>query len=770
MRKLLICLSLLTFSITNNYAQLAMANWRTHLAYNNVSKLAQTPRKIYAVGNGSLYSYDKTDESIEFYSKTSGLNGSKVTQLCYDAVNQQLIIIYDNSNIDLMSNSMVMNIPDLYNKQMSTSKNVNSIFIYNNNAYLSCDFGIVVLDLVKKEFSDTYIIGPNASEVKVLSTTINNGNIYALTSSTVYKAPSSSNTLVDYNTWQPLTGLPGTGNLQSMVSFNNTLYLLRNNTLYSQNSDGSWATPISDAISYIKISNGKLIAIANSQSYAIDASLAITVIGVGSKNDVEYDAEAENYWFAGADLISIINGQPAVTHKINGPAVNTPWNMTFAGKKLFVVAGGRWASGNSTPGTLMIYENGTWSNTYNTDINTGQIVLDFCSVAVDPNDAKHFFVTSYGTGLYEFKNDAFSKWYNCDNTNNGLESYFPDNSQKYLYIRLYGASYDKFGNLWVSTSTEYGSTATARVLLTNGTWVTLPYPQTKVPTIGPLLISSQNSNQKWILGAREIPGIIVIDDKGTISNTKDDSYKFMQTFLDADKPGSSFTPNYFYCIAQDKNGVIWVGTDQGPLLFSNLTNVFNSNYTCSRVKIPRNDGTGLADYLLATENIECIAIDGANRKWIGTESSGLYLVSEDGTQTIHHFTTSNSPILSNNIMSVAINPVSGEVFVGTDNGLMSYQSDAATAGQTFGDVHAYPNPVRQNYTGVITITGLVENAQVRITDLTGNLVCQTVSNGSLATWDGKDAHGRRVSTGIYIAMCASPDGTQNATCKILVIN
>jgi len=198
--------------------------------------------------------------------------------------------------------------------------------------------------------------------------------------------------------------------------------------------------------------------------------------------------------------------------------------------------------------------------------------------------------------------------------------------------------------------------------------------------------------------------------------------------------------------------------------------VYNSDYTCSRVKIPRNDSTNYADYLLVGENVIAIAIDGANRKWIGTRASGVYLMSENGQKTIQHFTVSNSPLLSNNIMSIAINPVTGEVFFGTDQGIVSYQSDANEASTSFGDVYAYPNPVRQGYTGVITITGLMENSQVKITDITGNLICETVSNGSIATWDCKDVHGRKVSTGIYLAICANADGTQSAITKILVIN
>jgi len=215
---------------------------------------------------------------------------------------------------------------------------------------------------------------------------------------------------------------------------------------------------------------------------------------------------------------------------------------------------------------------------------------------------------------------------------------------------------------------------------------------------------------------------------------------------------------------------VWVGTDIGPLLFYNTSRAFEPGYTCSRVKIPRNDGTNQADYLLKDEVVQAIAIDGANRKWIATRTSGVYLMSENGQETIRHFTSTNSPLLSDNVISVSINPVTGEVFFGTSNGLISYQSDASEGTGAYDNVYAYPNPVRENYNGIITITGLINNTQVKITDINGNLVYQTVSNGSLATWDGKDVHGRKVSTGIYMAICASEDGTQSTITKIMVIN
>jgi len=761
---------LLSIFVLATHAQVAMGNWRTHFAYTSVAQIAQSANKIFAVSEGALYSVDKQDGSYEFYSKLSGLNGTNISRIEFDATNQQLLIIYSNGNMDVLATGGVTNIPDFYNKQISANKEVNQIQFYDNKAYLACNFGIVVLNMQKKEVADTYYIGPNASEVKVLNTTVHNGIIYALTNSTIFKASVTEPNLVNYEFWTTATGLPGSGNFQSIVSYAGRLFLLRSGQLYIQESNNTWSNfMVDNSITNFNVSNGGMSVYASNNVYLIDNLLNVkTVSNLGTLTDAEYDVKNNNYWFAGNELGVISYKQVGVEtptlnyYKPVGPAVNYPFEMKFAGEKLFVVPGGRWAAEEQRAGAVMMFEKGVWSNIYQKTIQdqTGHPVLDFMNVAVDPLDDKHFFVTSYGTGLFEFKNNAYFNWYNHLNSN--LSTAIIDNP--YKYIRLDGAIFDSQGNLWVTNNGEI------KILLADGNWTQILNDVLKKPTLGKILILSQNPDQKWIPSVRYTPGICVFDDNGTITDFTDDKSIFHFSFPDPDNEASPLSPNAYFCIVQDKNGVVWVGTDQGPLLFHNPTKAFELGFTCSRVKIPRNDGTNLADYLLADEEIKAIAIDGANRKWLGTKTSGVYLMSENGQETIKHFTVSNSPLLSNDILSIAINPVSGEVFFGTGQGLVSYQSDAANAENVFGEVYAYPNPVREGYTGVITITGLIENTQVKITDLNGNLICETISNGSIATWDGKDVHGRKVSTGVYMVICSNADGTQSAITKILVIN
>lgn len=760
-------------------AQIAMGKWRTHFAYNVVNQITQSENKVFAVSEGALFSVDKEDQGVEFYSKLSGLSDSNISGIEYDAENKQLLIVYLNGNIDFLSTGGVINIPDLYNKQMSSSKAVNHIAFYNGKAYLSCSFGILVLNMDRREVADTYFIGPNGTDINVLNTTINNSHIYALTTNTIYKGLANEPNLVNYEYWSTMSGLPGSGDMKKLLSFEGKLILLRGDKLYSQDENNVWTPFLSQiSVSNFYISNGKMMIYdGDSSVYIVNESLNVSLVeNIGEIPDAEYDTERGLCWFAGKakGVLSYNTATTAIeTYKPMGPATNVPWDMKFAGQKLFVVQGGRWAAEFGKPGYVMMYENGEWLNLDPKDIKaiTQNEVLDFVNVAVDPDDNKHFFVTSYGTGLYEFKNNKFediNSWYN--NLNSSLETILQN--APFRYIRLDGAVFDSNKNLFMTNSYVSGG---IQIRLADGTWTKLTNPEFFKPTLGKIHISQQNPNQKWIPSVRYSPGYIVLDDNGTLENQNDDKVVFRSSFvyIETDNGQTNYisvNPTSVNTIVEDLNGVIWIGTELGPFLFYNTSKVFDSDYTCSRVKISREDGTGLADYLLEKENIKAIAIDGANRKWIGTQTSGVYLMSENGQETIHQFTVSNSPLLSNDILSIAINPESGEVFFGTGNGIVSYQSDAVNGSETFNDVHAYPNPVREGFTGIITITGLVKDTQVKITDLNGNLICQTVSNGGIATWDGKDVHGKKVSTGVYLAICANEDGTQSTITKIMVIN
>ena len=291
-------------------------------------------------------------------------------------------------------------------------------------------------------------------------------------------------------------------------------------------------------------------------------------------------------------------------------------------------------------------------------------------------------------------------------------------------------------------------------------WITNPVT-IDAPTIGDIIIS--RNGYKWIILPRGF-GLFVLDDNNTPEDRTDDRSKKM-LIEDTENNIISFV----YSIAEDLDGNIWVGTDQGPFVYYNPEKVFDDNLKANRIKIPRNDGSGLVDYMLRYETITAIAIDGANRKWLGTYSSGAYHLSPDGTILLKNYNEQNSPLLSNSIVSLALDNKTGDVWFGTSKGIQSVRGNTTTGEEKFTNVYTFPNPVREDFTGDVTITGLMKDSEIRITDISGNLVYETVSDGGQATWDLKTYNGRRVATGVYLVFCASSDGSQAFVTKMLVI-
>jgi hypothetical protein len=353
--------------------------------------------------------------------------------------------------------------------------------------------------------------------------------------------------------------------------------------------------------------------------------------------------------------------------------------------------------------------------------------------------------------LLEYINNNLIKQY--IESNSPLQTTIPGRP----YVRICGLAMDKSKNLWLTQTEVPGS---IKVLRSDGSWIVNPVT-IDAPTIGDIIITK--TGQKWIVLPRGY-GLFILDDNSTPDVFSDDRYMKMLVQDIENQPIS-----FVYSIAEDLDGNIWIGTDQGPLIYYNPEKVFDNDLRANRIKIPRNDGTGLADYMLKTETITSIAIDGANRKWLGTASSGVYLLSSDGTTRIKNFNEQNSPILSNSIVTLAVDNKTGDVWFGTSKGVQSVRGDATNGGEKFTNVYTFPNPVREGFTGNVTITGLLRDSQIRITDISGNLVYETVSDGGQATWDLKTYTGKRVATGVYLVFCASKDGTQSHVTKMLVI-
>ena len=391
--------------------------------------------------------------------------------------------------------------------------------------------------------------------------------------------------------------------------------------------------------------------------------------------------------------------------------------------------------------------------------------IDLVSIAVDPTNNRHVAVSGR-MGVYEFMDGKFHKHHTEGNSPLVHAGTVKDSDpNKLLYIMAQAVNFDNSGNLWTLNSISPQNIILQ--LSSNGEWTTWK-PQSLMynnnyglENLTDIMFDSRGL--MWFVNDfYRIPSVHCFQPStGGINSIK--------SFVNQD--GTSLTITQVRCVAEDKNGDIWIGTNIGPLLLSQ-NSISEENPIFTQVKVPRNDGTNYADYLLSGVDISCMAVDGGNRKWFGTYNNGVYLISDNNIEQVQHFTAENSELLSNNILSMAINDVSGEVFFGTDKGLCSYMSDAtAAAGEMEKDnVYAYPNPVKPDYTGLITVVGLSMNADVKITTSSGALVAQGKSNGGTFTWDGNDASGKRVASGVYMVMTAKEDGSKGCVCKIAIVN
>lgn len=741
-----------------------MHQWNIHSAFADINAIAVTRDKVFALSNHSLFAVDKQSEEIVYYNRLTGLNGAVISTIGYNPTLNLLLVCYENGHLDIInSHDEVYNIPDLYLKQTTYSKIVNSIYMHEHTAYLAMDFGIIELDMKRREIKDTYIIGQDAKEVNVKHITIMGNRIYAVSPQLLYSA-SLSDPLSDYAYWQT-QALPTGKEVSAFCAYDELLYIVRDSVLCSYR-DSKWQKhTTSYKVNGVCPTDQHLFILPKNQAgVAIaETDLSLQMTDMGMITDIVQDGSS--YWWASVTG-ELVRGTDRQAFRPDGPINNIAYRMRTFGDRLYVVPGGRWATQNKTPGEIMFYENGTWVNISNDVINQacGFKVYDLMNVAQDPNDKDHYFVTSYGAGLLEMQSDEVVNLYTPDNST--LISAVPNYPKE--YTRTDGAMYDEQGNLWILNAV---GTKSINIFTPDKQWFSfgLAYQSDTIPlyTPGEIMVDRRNTQWKWIPQCRYNTGLLLLQDNATPTNDKDDQVFYRNEWYDQNN--KQIIPEFIYSMAQDHDNTIWVGTNAGLFLIP-ATIDFTTSNRCERVIISRNDGTQLGDYLLDNEQINHIVVDGANRKWIATATSGVFLLSSNGEETIEHFTTENSPLSSNNVLSIAILESTGEVFFGTSQGLVSYMSDAIEPAKNFSDIYAYPNPVHPNYHGVVTIRGLMANTEVRIVDASGNLVTTIQGNGGEAVWDMTNAQGSRVASGIYTALCNTQDGAAHSTVKIMVMN
>ena len=743
--------------------QVPLGAWRSHLPYSNAIAVAVADSKVYCATRNGLFSYDTSTEELQRLSTIEGLAEVDVTAMAYNRYAKTLVIGYQNGNIDLIVGSAITNMPYIKDKNLTGIKQINSITMLDRYAYLSCGFGIVVINLAKQEIVDTYYLGSTSAPLEVLGLAFNGSLFFAATRSGMYRAVQDGSFLSDPSSWSLETSLPQ-GTYNTLCFFDNKIIANYSKYLSSAeepayyNTDSLWVFDGS-AWSYSSLNNGYLVRkLENTGStlavttyfgtsfYDGSGSRTHIVAGYGPHGESNtmqavYDA-AGTVWIAddGLGLVKNKNTYDNWVLTPNGPANNRVWSLRYAQGDLWVTTGAMSSILTNTYSRygLHRFADQAWSSLNGSNVAVLDTIYDILTVAVDPRDKQHVYAGAWGQGLLEFKN--------------GTLQAITGPYSRGVTGGIGGMEYDSKNNLWYSSS-ENGN-AFINVLLSGGT--TQRYAINGVSThLGP--IHTDGFGQQWVINPRS-GGLLVF------SEQSGGQQKFLGT---GDGEGKLPSKNVT-ALAEDRLGQIWLGTSKGVAVIYNPSNVFaGSGFDAQQVLVQQD---GHTQYLLETETVTAIAVDGGNRKWFGTEGGGVFLMSADGTQQLAHFTRDNSPLLSDQILSIAIDGSTGEVFFGTDKGLISYRGTATEGAEESNEVTVFPNPVREDYSGLIGLRGLAENSSVKITRVDGSLVFETLSNGGQAVWDGRDRSGVRVATGVYLVFCTNTDGSSKAVAKILFIH
>lgn len=737
--------------------------WTAYMSYSDVTKNTVIGNKVYTLASGSMFIYDTDTHKARTLDKATGLSDTDISFSLYNKTLESFLLIYSNFNIDILgTDNHITNLPQYKNSNLQ-DKTINNVSIVEKEAYLSTSFGVVVINMERGEIANTYDLG-----TAVVSATATEKSIYAVTSQGTYEGNKEKN-LLDKSIWTLLTK----HSPKALLSFDSDLYALEDNGLYSfDESDGNMRLVKAGQFSYVN-SEEDVLLLGNAEEIVL-LSPDGTVKEWTLPNDFSWTSyDGSSFWAsAGGEGLQqlAVEGEKLSLHEspvsINSPVRNLCYFLRYTPSYRLLVGGGSHNYFNKYyPGTVMTFDTDGWTN-FSEDSVTSVVPIGFhnvTAVAEDPQDNTHHFVSAACGGLFEYKDGKFVHLY--DNGNSPISSILPNDQFWKYYTRTSGINYDSQGNLWIMNNEV---DTIIRILKPDGSWGKYYIPALAgYPTFDKIYFDSRG--WVWITHRRKTSsheaGILCIDTNGTLDDKSDDQYRFQYNFDGNDDI------NQVYDVAEDRDGILWIATSQGPFILRDPGTFFSSGTSFERIIVPRNDGTNLGDYLLDGISVTDIEIDGGNRKWFATSDNGVYLVSADGLTVIHHFTKENSPLLSNTVYSIAVNGNTGEVMFGTDAGLVSYRSDATTPEETINSnsLKAYPNPVRPEYQGNVTVTGFSYNSDVKVTSVGGQLVYKGTSVGGTFTWNGRTNTGKRVSPGVYYIIGSDENRKKGASIKVLVM-
>jgi ligand-binding sensor domain-containing protein len=751
---------------------LAIGEWGSFLPYTTGNYVSQSEDKIIYSTQWSLFTVDKQDLSIELFDKINMLTDIGITRHNYDMSTKQLIVLYRNSNIDIIRGTEVINIPDIRNN--TTIIGDKQIYDVHPNGdgtvYFSCGFGVVQFDLISYEFGFTCV-----TDVPVYQTIEYNNLLVAATEDGLYVYDQDlHNNPSDFSLWTHLGGmnsLPDIYLAKDVTSWNEHLYISTGEEVYKSGSDLQfeeiYASGEDSQVDFLNHSEGNLM-VGVSWEYNqgkvlfFDSEDQYIQSNPECANEINFAIvdEAGRVWFGdrfrrGEIRYAENRIAPCQTIHVNSPFSNNVSDIESAENKLYIASGGVDESYKYLyrKDGFFIWDGAKWNNYthYNTDVFLENDIQDFFRILPHSSKGK-VYIGTYQSGLVEM--DIASGSFKLFNQyNSTLEGKTGDTTR----VRISGLATDREDNLWIS---NFGAPKPISVYTPEGEWVAMSVKSGKDLRD----VAIDDYGNKWVVIDREVEGFLIFNEGDDLNSSADDRQRIVT------RDNSNLESNAVNDIEVDLNGDVWIGTADGPVVFECGSDVFNVN--CKGIR-RKTSLEGFGAYVLDDVNITCIETDGANRKWFGS-NNGIFVQSPSGEDQVYHFTKDNSPLFDNAIIDMAYNDQNGTMFIATAMGVMSFRTRTSGANDRHrGDIYAYPNPVRPDYYGPIAIKGFARDSNIKITDINGQLVHESTSFGGQAIWDGYDYNGRRAASGVYLVFASTTnsfDEPSAVVTKIMIIN
>ena len=758
---------LLLASVQYHFAQ-NNEMWKGYFSYNEIKDVSQSETRFFAASENALFSQNAIAGDIKTFNTIDGLPSQQIASIHHSPAFNKTLVGYNNGLMVVIneSDNSILTVVDIINKQLPPNiKKINHFNEYEGIVYIACDFGIVQYNLTTLQFGDTYFIGPTNPEIVVNQTAVLNGYIYAATQNEgIRRAALANPNLIDATQWSSVA----TGSFSSVETFQGQLYAAAASGQITRSPSGTSFSPFGPILSSppadMRATATHLIITSTSRVYVYNDMLLLTgQISSDAIPDIDpvfscATVMGETVYIGTTEhgVITTTLANPNTFDFISpdGPSRNNIFSINTSSANLWAVYGRYTAQFDPSPlryyGLSKFNAEDGWKNI---PVSEADNAPHLVRVTVNPANENQIYVSSYYSGLLLFENDIFVTRYTEANTTNGPESIFetdpPDQN-----IRIEQSAYDQSGNLWFTNAVVKKA---IKVLKAGGSWESYSVE----PIVSDYFdvrfsrLSIDKNGTKWIASTKD--GVIGFNEK--FSNP----YKKITTGEEGNLPTESVQ-----VAAIDKRNQLWIGTREGLRVLSSV-----DRFTEDDTQLVANpiiiEEEGLGQELMANQFITDIVVDGANNKWIGTLDAGMFMFSPDGQKTLHHFTSSNSPLPSNGINDIDINSATGEVFFATENGMVSFMGSAIDPSDDLRNVVVYPNPVRPGYAGTVKITGLVDRANVKITDIEGSLVFETTAQSGTIEWD-TSAFGRyKVASGVYMIFISAEDGLETKVKKVMII-